>query len=97
MILLLLYRQSRKIQRIWKRSSVPGARRCARRLTADLKAASAVRINKQSPDIAGGVNVGNDDLDVGAGDQDITFGYSSDEAEDVMPLRHSMSARLERN
>merc|ERR1719409_661739 len=28
-----------------------------------------VRINKQSPDIAGGVHVGKDDLDVGAGDQ----------------------------
>ena len=62
-----------------------------------LKAASAIRINKQSPDIAGGVNVGNDDLDVGAGDQDITFGYSSDEIEEFMPLTHSMSTRLERN
>merc|ERR1712125_215922 len=28
-----------------------------------------VRINKQSPDIAGGVHVGKEDLDVGAGDQ----------------------------
>ena len=28
-----------------------------------------VRINKQSPDIAGGVHVGKSDLDVGAGDQ----------------------------
>ena len=27
-----------------------------------------VRINKQSPDIAGGVHVGKDDMDVGAGD-----------------------------
>ena len=43
------------------------------RSDADLKAASAIRINKQSLDIAGGVNVGNDDLDVGAGDQDTTF------------------------
>merc|ERR1712190_202700 len=38
-----------------------------------------VRINKQSPDIAGGVHVGKDDLDVGAGDQGIMFGYASDE------------------
>ena len=30
-----------------------------------------VRINKQSPDIAGGVHVGKSDLDVGAGDQGI--------------------------
>ena len=39
------------------------------RSDADLKAASAIRINKQSPDIAGGVNVGHDNLDVGVGDQ----------------------------
>merc|ERR1711881_25697 len=38
-----------------------------------------VRINKQSPDIAGGVHVGKEDLDVGAGDQGIMFGYASDE------------------
>jgi len=53
-----------------------------------------VRINKQSPDIAGGVHVGKDDLDVGAGDQGIMFGYASDETEDAMPLTHSMATRL---
>merc|ERR1712004_868063 len=53
-----------------------------------------VRINKQSPDIAGGVHVGRDDLDVGAGDQGIMFGYASDETEDCMPLTHSMATRL---
>jgi len=53
-----------------------------------------VRINKQSPDIAGGVHVGKDDLDVGAGDQGIMFGYASDETEDYMPLTHSMATRL---
>merc|ERR1712159_486586 len=53
-----------------------------------------VRINKQSPDIAGGVHVGKEDLDVGAGDQGIMFGYASDETEDSMPLTHSMATRL---
>ena len=56
-----------------------------------------IPINKQSPDIAGGGNVGNDDLDVGVGDQEITFGYSSGETEDVTPPTHSMTTRLERN
>merc|ERR1711881_274383 len=53
-----------------------------------------VRINKQSPDIAGGVHVGKDDLDVGAGDQGIMFGHASDETEDCMPLTHSIATRL---
>merc|ERR1712130_551620 len=53
-----------------------------------------VRINKQSPDIAGGVHVGKDDLDVGAGDQGIMFGYASDETEDCMPLTHAVATRL---
>merc|ERR1712013_311868 len=53
-----------------------------------------VRINKQSPDIAGGVHVGKEDLDVGAGDQGIMFGYASDETADCMPLTHSLATRL---
>merc|ERR1712037_925380 len=53
-----------------------------------------VRINKQSPDIAGGVHVGKDDLDVGAGDQGIMFGYASDETDVCMPLTHLMATRL---
>merc|ERR1712061_514510 len=53
-----------------------------------------VRINKQSPDIAGGVHVGKEDLDVGAGDQGIMFGYASDETADCLPLTHSMATRL---
>merc|ERR1712203_1271211 len=53
-----------------------------------------VRINKQSPDIAGGVHIGKSDLDVGAGDQGIMFGYATDETEDCMPLTHSVATRL---
>merc|ERR1712139_754771 len=53
-----------------------------------------VRISKQSPDIAGGVHVGKDDLDCGAGDQGIMFGYATDETEDCMPLTHSVATKL---
>ena len=56
-----------------------------------------IPINKQSPDIAGGVNVGNDDLNVGVGGQYITFEHLSGETEDVTPPTHSMTTRLERN
>ena len=35
--------------------------------------------HKQTPDIAGGVHVGKDELDVDAGDQCIWFGYAGDE------------------
>merc|ERR1711865_412897 len=53
-----------------------------------------VRINKQSPDIAGGVHVGKEDLDIGAVDQGIMFGYASDETADCMPLTILMATRL---
>merc|ERR1712182_71388 len=53
-----------------------------------------VRINKQSPDIAGGVHVGKDEMDVGAGDKGIMFGYASDETEDAMPLTILLATRL---
>ena len=46
---------------------------------------------EQSLVIAGGVHVGKDGFDVGAGDQGIIF---RDETEDATPLTHSMASRL---
>merc|ERR1712118_248138 len=53
-----------------------------------------VCINKQSQDIASGVHVGKEELDVGAGDQGIMFGYASDETEVCLPLTHLVATRL---
>ena len=61
----------------------------------DMSHEALVRINEQSHDVVGGVLLGEDDVEVGAGDQGSMFGFASDETESQSVIGTPSDSRSE--